>query len=86
MKTTDQIQRVLELQEGLESAWHAISKPEKMSRWFSEHECFESRVGVEIVFERNDYGRKYGWIEVIEPQTFVILLWLRRYFSNVRGM
>lgn len=71
MKTTDDIQRVLDLPVGLERAWRAISTPAGMSRWFSEQVSFEARVGAEIIFEWDDYGTKFGKIEVIEhPKSF----------------
>jgi uncharacterized protein YndB with AHSA1/START domain len=76
MKTTDQIQRVLELPVLLKRAWRAISTPEGLSRWFSEHVSFEPQVGAEIVFEWDDYGKKYGCVEAFEPQQRFGFRWL----------
>ena len=76
MKTKDQIQRVLVFPVDMEKVWRAISTPKGMSHWFSEHVSFESRVGAEIVFDWDDYGKKYGRVEVIDPPKRFGFRWL----------
>ena len=75
-KNSDQIQRVIDLPVSLDRAWRAISTPEDFSSWFSDHAAFESRVGAEIVFEWDQYGKKYGRVEVIDPPHRFGFRWL----------
>jgi len=76
MEEQDQIQRIVELPVNLERAWRAISTPEELSRWFSDEVAFEPQVGSEIIFDWEDYGRKYGQIEVIEAPYRFGFRWL----------
>ena len=66
-KSKDQIKRVIDLPVSLARAWRAISTPEEISKWFSDHVAFKAEVGAEIIFEWDDYGKKYGRVEVINP-------------------
>ena len=76
MKTIDQIQRVIDLPVDKSHAWRAISTPEEISNWFSDHVSFDAEVGAEIVFDWNDYGRKYGRVEIIDPPNRFGFRWL----------
>jgi uncharacterized protein YndB with AHSA1/START domain len=75
-KNIDQIQRVIDLPVDITRAWRAISTPEDISNWFSDHASFTAEVGAEIVFDWDDYGKKYGRVEVIKPPYQFGFRWL----------
>lgn len=70
-KIKDQIQKMIDLPVDISRAWQAISTPEEISSWFSDHASFETQVGAEIVFDWDDYGKKCGRVEIIDrPRRF----------------
>lgn len=72
----DSIQKIIDLPVDLPRAWRAISTAEDIQNWFSDHAKFESKVGAEIEFEWDDYGKKYGRVEIIEPPNRFGFRWL----------
>jgi len=71
MSELDQIERMIEFPLSPQRVWRAITVPEELSRWFSDHVQMVFAVGEEIVFEWDQYGTVTGRIEFIEPpQTF----------------
>ena len=76
MNSTDQIQRTLELPLGLLRTWQAVSTPEGLSSWFSQRVTFDVQMGAEIIFDWDNHGKKYGEVEILEPQTRFGFRWL----------
>lgn len=76
MNAIDQIQRTLELPVSLQRAWLAVSTPEGLSCWFSQRVAFDGQIGAEIIFDWDNHGKKYGEVEILEPQTRFGFRWL----------
>lgn len=76
MTEKDQIQRTIDLPVDMSRAWRAISTPEGIANWFSDHVSFEAKVGAEIVFDWDDYGINYGAVEAIDPPNRFSFRWL----------
>ena len=75
-RNNDQIKRVVDLPVDISRAWRVISTPEEISNWFSDQVSFEVEVGAEIVFDWDDYGQKFGRVEVIDPPHRFGFRWL----------
>lgn len=71
MTEIDQITRMADFPLPVERVWRAITDPEELSSWFSDHVQMVFQVGQEIVFKWDQYGTASGRIELIEaPQRF----------------
>lgn len=67
MKFQDQIERELSIPVPIDQVWQAISTPEGLSKWFSNHVSFTQEVGSALEFTWKNHGTTDGYIEQIDP-------------------
>lgn len=75
MNLPDKIERDLFLPVSIDRVWQAISTPEGLSQWFSNHASFEAKAGSELQFVWNEHGTANGRVETIEPPTKFAYRW-----------
>ena len=75
MTETNEITRTVEFSLPVERLWRALTEPEQLSGWFSDHVDMDYQVGGEILFTWDQYGTAKGRIEVIEPPTRFAYRW-----------
>ena len=67
MKTTDQIETILELTHQPQKVWQAITTPEGLNQWFGNRVTMSLEEGSPILFEWDEYGQVGGVIETVDP-------------------
>jgi uncharacterized protein YndB with AHSA1/START domain len=75
MTETNQIKRTADFSLPAERVWRAVTDPEELSSWFSDHVQMVFQVGQEIVFKWDQYGTASGRIELIEPPVRFAFRW-----------
>lgn len=75
MTETNEITRTADFPLPPERVWRAITDPEQLSSWFSDHVQMVFQVGQAIVFTWDQYGKASGRIELIEPPQRFAFRW-----------
>jgi len=63
----DKIKRIIDLPWPPERVWRALTRPEELSRWFSDRVELDPTIGGEIILEWDAYGRATGVVEAFDP-------------------
>jgi uncharacterized protein YndB with AHSA1/START domain len=71
----DKIKRIIDLPWSPERVWRALTRPEELSRWFSDRVKLDPTVGGEIILEWDAYGRATGVVEAFDPPHTFAFRW-----------
>ena len=78
MSKIDKIERSLEFPFPPARVWRAITQPQELCQWFSDHVTLTLEVGSEAVFEWEQLGRATGVVEAIVPNQTLAFRWRAR--------
>jgi uncharacterized protein YndB with AHSA1/START domain len=73
--TIDKIKRIIDLPWSPERVWRALTRPEELSRWFSDRVELDPTVGGKIILEWDAYGRATGVVEAFDPPHTFAFRW-----------
>jgi uncharacterized protein YndB with AHSA1/START domain len=75
MSEINEITKTADFPLSAERVWRAVTDPEELSGWFSDHVQMVLEVGQEIIFKWDQYGTASGRIELIEPPQRFAFRW-----------
>ena len=86
MSIPDTIERTVEIPLPIERVWAAITTPEEVARWFSDHATFTLEVGSRMDLKWDDYGEGSCTIETIDAPSHFAFRWRAQGVSEDEPM
>lgn len=70
------IERELIIPVARQKVWDAITRPDQISKWFSDSVAMELQPGSPIVFHWDGYGDRRGQVETVDPPYRFAYRWI----------